>query len=412
VTTTVGAIEHLQRRTMLVLVVMQVIGMIGVGAAPSVGILLATEVTQNEAIAGLARSSSTLGAALMGLPLGSLAARRGRRVALTLGWYVAAAGAALLVFAAQFSLVVPLFIGLFAIGAGTAAGLQSRFAATDLAPVAGRGRALALVVWVGTLGSVLGPNLGVPGEWLHDRIGINVFGGAFGIAAVCLALAATVVWIWLRPDPLVTLQARAGVATVPGAQRPRLGQALAEVRRSGPGRLALVGILVGQSVMVAVMTMTPVHLAHHGDTITVIGLTISLHVAVMYVFAPLVGWCVDRLGHRVTIAIGVALLAAACLVGAAWQHETAAIVTALGLLGVGWSFTSVASSALFSVAVSDAHRAQAQGGADALSNLCAAVAAFASGPLMAASDFSVLSLAPRVRLVPLAVLLVPRRATG
>jgi MFS family permease len=164
--------------------------------------------------------------------------------------------------------------------------------------------------------------------------------------------------------------------------------------------------------MVAVMTMTPVHLAHHGDTITVIGLTISLHVAVMYVFAPLVGWCVDRLGHRVTIAIGVALLAAACLVGAAWQHETAAIVTALGLLGVGWSFTSVASSALFSVAVSDAHRAQAQGGADALSNLCAAVAAFASGPLMAASDFSVLSLAALVLLVPLAVLLVPRRATG
>ncbi len=399
-----------QRRTMWVLVTVQVIGMIGVGAAPSVGILLANEVTENEAIAGLARSSTTLGAALFGLPLGNLAARAGRRTALTLGWFVAAAGAGLLVLAAQFSLVVPLFLGLFGIGAGTAAGLQSRFAATDLAPASAKARSLALVVWVGTLGSVLGPNLGMPGEWLGDQLGLTVFAGAFLIAAVCLAAAGVVVWLLLRPDPLRTLQALAPAPPRPTASGgSRLRLAFAEMRRNPPARYALVAILVAQSVMVAMMTMTPVHLTHLGDSVTIIGITISLHVAGMYVLAPVVGWCVGWLGHRGTIGIGVVGLAASCLVGALRPGDTSWVVVSLVLLGVGWSFVNVAASALFSGVVADAHRAQAQGGADALANLCAAVAAFASGPLMAVTSFSVLALVALALLVPFAVLTVTAR---
>src|SRR5699024_1112557 len=137
----------------------------------------------------LARTASTLGAALLGLPLGNLAARFGRRTALTSGWWIAAAGSALLVLAAQASMVVPLFAGLLLIGAGSAVSLQSRFAATDLAEQHHKGRSLALIVWVGTIGSVLGPNLGVPGQAIGDRTGLNVYAGAFLIAAVCLALA-------------------------------------------------------------------------------------------------------------------------------------------------------------------------------------------------------------------------------
>ena len=153
-----------QRRTMVVLIVMQIIGTVGVGVAPSIGVLLAGEVTDNEAWAGLARTASSLGAAFLGIPLGNLAARFGRRVALSSGWFIAAAGAALLVWAAQLSLVVPLFIGLLLIGSGSAVSLQARFAATDLAEPRRKAKSLALVVWVGTIGSVLGPNLGVPGE--------------------------------------------------------------------------------------------------------------------------------------------------------------------------------------------------------------------------------------------------------
>jgi MFS family permease len=392
----------LQRRTMIVLAITQVVGTVGVGIAPSIGVLLAGEVTQNEAWAGLARTASTLGAALIGLPLGSLAARRGRRVALASGWWLAAFGAALLVASAQWSEPITLFAGLLAIGAGSAASLQSRFAATDLADPRHRGRSLALIVWVGTIGSVLGPNLGAPGAVVGRATGLTTFAAAFLIAAVCLALAGALVFALLRPDPLLRRQTT-GTATAGGRPRgPRFGAVFAEIRRNPSARLAVIAIVTAQIVMVAVMTMTPVHIAHEGGSINIIGITISLHILGMYALSPVVGIAADRLG--------------ACSLGiGAWRpHDMSWVMASLILLGLGWSFVNVAGSALFSAAVSDATRASSQGGIDALSNLCGAAAAFAAGPLLVISSFSTLSLIAAAVLAPLTVLLViaARRGRG
>ncbi|MGJ6980008.1 MFS transporter [Aestuariimicrobium soli] len=402
----------LQRRTLTVLIITQVLGTVGVGIAPSIGILLAEDVTGNEALAGLARTSSTLGAALFGLPLGTLAARHGRRFALSLGWLTAALGSALLVAAAQNSLVVALFAGLLLIGAGSAASLQSRFAATDLAEPHHRARALAFVVWVGTVGSVLGPNLGVPGSVVGSWLGLNVYAGAFGIATVCMAGAAVVVVALLRPDPLLVLRRESsssdGVSVRPG-RRPGRFAAIGfaaigvELRTNPRARYAVTAILTAQVVMVAVMTMTPVHIAHHGGSITLVGITISLHVLGMFALSPLVGWFADRFGHRVSIGLGLLVLLASLVTGALWPDSMRAVVVCLFLLGLGWSFVSVAGSALFATVIADDHRAAAQGGVDALANLCGAVAALGSGPLLVATNFSVLSLVAVVALVPLAV---------
>lgn len=401
-----------QRRVLTVLIVTQVVGTIGVGIAPSIGVLLAEEVTQNEAWAGLARTASTLGAALMGVPLGNLAARFGRRTALTTGWWIAAVGSAILVAAAQFAMVVPLFLGLLLIGTGSAVSLQSRFAATDLARPHRRGRSLALVVWVGTLGSVLGPNLGVPGEWVGGLTGLNVYAGAFLIAAVCLALAGLIVSLALRPDPLLVLRERSGVPpTRTGPQKGRIARVLFELRANAQARYAFLAIVTAQVVMVAIMTMTPVHLAHHGGSISLVGVTISLHVVGMYALAPLVGWVADRGGARLTIGVGIAVFVASLVCGAARPADTGWIVASLILLGVGWSFVNVSGSALFSAVISDETRASSQGGVDALSNLCGAVAAFCAGPLLMVSSFRTLSIVAIVVLVPLAVLTLRRLRT-
>jgi len=402
-----------QRRTMIVLIVTQIVGTVGVGIAPSIGILLAGDVTHSEAWAGLARTASTLGAALVGLPLGNLAAARGRRVALTTGWWVAALGSALLVLAAQRSLVVPLFAGLLLIGVGSAVSLQARFAATDLAGASHQGRSLAFIVWVGTIGSVLGPNLGVPGRVLGERIGLDVYAGAFLIAAVCLVLAGLVVLVWLRPDPLLLLQRSAPQVPAPARRRAgRIRLILSELRVNPAARFAVVAILTAQVVMVAIMTMTPVHMTHQGGSITLVGITISLHILGMYALSPVVGLLADRCGHRLTIAVGVAILVVSLVLGALAPHSTRGIIVSLVLLGLGWSFVNVAGSALFSLVVADRTRASSQGGVDALANLCGATAAFAAGPLLAASSFSFLSVLAMVVLLPLAVLVVRRPDGG
>src|SRR6476646_8832010 len=197
-----------QRRTLRLLAAAQVLGGIGFGAGLSVGILLAAQVTRSEGWAGVARTSSTVVAALVAVPLAVLAARSGRRISLGLAWAMATTGSVALVAAAQLADSNRLFAsalliyGLGISGAGSAASLQSRYAATDLAPPEHRSRQLSLVVWATTIGTVLGPNLGAPGEALADSMGLTPMAGPFVIAAGMLSLA-TVVVLLLRPDPLL-----------------------------------------------------------------------------------------------------------------------------------------------------------------------------------------------------------------
>jgi MFS family permease len=417
-----------QRRTLRVLVAAQVVGALGYGAGPSVGVLLAQQVTRSEAMAGIARASTTIGAALIALPLGMLAARAGRRRALTLAWAVAAAGAAVLVVSAALGSTALLVLGMVALGAGTAAGLQARFAATDLAEPAHRGRSLSLVVWVGTFGAVLGPNLGVPGEALEARTGLPPLSGAFALAAVLLAVTAVVVGLLLRPEPLdvVRRHTTASVTAVSGtpsarpadaatvdavgtAARPtappplRLRAAVAEVRRSPAASFALLALVLSHLAMVSVMTMTPVHLSHQGHGITVVGITISLHVLGMFAFAPLMGSLADRVGTVPTVVLGQVLLLAAAATGVLGADSTGAVVVALFLLGLAWSMVTVPAATLLSGAVAPGSRPLVQGASDSAMNAAAAVGAIASGPLLAVVDFAGLSAVSALCVVPVLV---------
>ncbi|MGX1738213.1 MFS transporter [Corynebacterium flavescens] len=407
----VAAQKAVQKRTLAVLAAMQVIGTIGVGVAPSIGILVADELTNNEAWAGLARTSSTLGAALMGVPFGLLAARCGRRFALSTGWWTAACGSALLVLAVSQHLVALLFFGLFLMGAGLAVSLQARFAATDLADVRHHGRALSLIVWVGTIGSVLGPNLAVPGRYITNATGLSLYASAFAIAALCMAMAGVISFTFLRPDPLLESLKHSAAArplATPLSQKEAFGQVFTELRINPGARHAVLAIVSAHIVMVAIMTMTPVHITHHGGSVEIVGITISLHVLGMYALAPLVGQLTDRCGHRITIVIGVLIFFASLLAGVFKAEDFGWIVFSLILLGLGWSFVNVAGSALFSSVVSAQSRTAAQGGVDALSNFCGAFAALISGPLLALTSFPVLSIFGMLALVPLLLLVLTR----
>jgi len=400
---------RVQRRTLAVLVISQIVGMVGIGVAPTIGVLLAEQVTANPSWAGLARVASTLGAAVLGLPLGGIAARWGRRRALTLGWLIASIGAFIVVYAAQTLSAFALFPGLLLVGAGSAVSLQARFAATDLAAPNHRARALALVVWVGTLGSVLGPNLGVPGIWISKATGLTVFASGFLIAGTFLFLGGVVVFVALRPDPLLFARAQGSTQQI-GRRRGGIRVLALELRTNPRVRLAVLAIVTAQIVMVSVMTMSPVHMAGEGDTITIIGITISLHVAGMYALAPVVGILVDRAGHRIAMVVGICVLVASLVTSAIGSGTMGGMIAALLLLGIGWSFINVAGSALFASTVADETRASAQGAVDALANLLGATAAFVAGPLLAATSFPLLSELALVVLVPLAVVVIRNRA--
>ncbi|MFC7625618.1 MFS transporter [Microlunatus sp. GCM10028923] len=381
-----------QRRSVRLLIAAQVLGSFGMGASASVGVLLTEEVIQQEALAGIARTALTLGAALLGVPLAYLAARRGRRVSLAAGWGLGALGAATLILAAVTRTPALVVGGMLLFGAGTAAGLQTRFSSTDLAAPARRGRTLSFVVWAGMFGSVLGPNLGLPGEWVAARLGLPVLAGAFVIAALLLAGAAVILFVLLRPDPLLTAQAHdsahlAKTGAAP-AKRVPFRTVLGIIGRVPAARFALAAVIVSHVSMVALMTMTPVHLQHNGATITIIGITISAHVLGMFAFAPLVGLASDRFGPVVIIVAGQLIFVGSAVSALVVGEHSAMMMPSVFLLGLGWSCGTVPGSILISTSVPSEIRIPTQGVVDTSMNGVAAIAAFLSGPAYVITGYS------------------------
>ena len=400
----------MQRRTLRVLSGGVALGGLGVTIGITVGGLLAREVAGGDAAAGLGQTASVLGAALLAVPLARMSDRRGRRAGLAAGYGVAVVGSLVVVAAAAASSLPLLLVGLLLFGAATSSGLQARYAAADLAEPEHRGRALSLVVWATTIGSVLGPNLAGPGDDLGRALGLPPLGGAFALSIAVFLVVVLGALVLLRPDPLLLARRlSAGGGPVGAPPRTGSGAALRAVWATPGGRLGLTAVVVAHAVMVGLMVMTPVHMgaghaAADGTTLRVIGLVISVHVAGMYLFSPAVGWLADRAGRAATVGLGGALLLLAALVaGTAPAGAAVQLGIGLFLLGLGWSCGLVAGSTLVTESVGTELRPAAQGATDLLMGLGAAVAGAVGGPLLAGGGFGLVAAVSAGLVVPLVV---------
>lgn len=382
----------------------------GLAAGIAVGGLLAQDMTGSTGISGLPAALFILGSALSAKVVGSLSQRFGRRTGLSLGYFVGAVGAAGIVLAAVLNALPLLFAAFFLYGAGTATNLQARYAGADLAEPSRRARAISTVLVATTAGAVLGPNLIDATGTVAQTLGIRELAGPFMLAAVAYGLAALVIYGLMRPDPLLTARALSSRAARQPGDREEVAKDL--VRTIW---LAASAMVITQLVMVAVMTMTPIHmkLSHH--SLAAVGLVISVHIAGMYLPSPLTGLLVDRLGYRrVLVGGGLALLAAGVLAASADSVWTLTI--ALGLLGLGWNFGLIASSAAVTQSAPIARRASIQGTFDLAVSLAGAAGGLGSGFMVAGMGFASLSLAGGLlglAIVPLAMVnRLPKRSAG
>jgi len=390
-----------QRRTLIVVVISQVLGGAGLAAGITVGALLAEEMLGSEGSAGLPVGLFTLGSALAAYLVGRITQRRGRRVGLGLGFAAGGLGAVGVVVAAATGNVVMLFASFFVYGSGTATNLQTRYAGTDLALPAQRGSAVSVALVSTTFGAVAGPNLVEPLGDLASMIGIPPLAGPFLLAAVAYLAAGLALVTLLIPDPYLlarTLDTAAAEHDGPDAEK-----AVA----AGPGAGVYVGatvMVLTQLAMVATMTMTPVHMRAHNHGLAEVGLVIGIHIGAMYFPSPLTGVLVDKLG-RIPMAVASAVtLLAAGIMGAAAPGESLWWVTvALALLGLGWNFGLISGTALVVDATTLNERPKVQGTIDVLIALSGAGGGAMSGVVVAASSFGVLALGTGL----LTMLLVP-----
>jgi MFS family permease len=403
---------------MVVLVLSQILGGVGVGSGIAVVSLLAYELAGTASLSGVPATMMTLGAAGAAVVIARVSVSRGRRPGLVTGYLVGAVGAALAVTAAVLGTFVLHVVASFAIGWASAANLQARYAATDLALPQRRAAALSTVVWATTVGAVLGPNLTGPGATVAQALGLPDLAGAYVFSVVAFLSAAVVQLALLRPDPLVAAgavpaRARRGVAVAsdpsgaatPGVEgagtagEPTGGAPVTGMRASirairavPAASAALTSIAAAHATMVGVMVMTPVHMEFHGAALQLVGLTISLHIAGMYAFSPVVGWLADRVGRRMVLLLGFAQLGVAVLL-AALAGPTGAGLFQVGLvlLGTGWSFCLVAGSTLLTDAIPMRDRPAAQGASDLVMNLAGGAGGTLAGVVLAVASYEALA---------------------
>ena len=416
-------IAAVQRRTLRLLFATQIISGVGFAIGSSVGALLAAEMA-GVGMSGLAQSAGVVGAALFAIPATSIVRYYGRRPSLAAGYGVAAMGAVLIVGAALLSSLPLLFTGFFLFGAASAAGYQARYAAVDLAPAELRGRHLSLIIWATTLGAVAGPNLAPVAGTTLAPYGVPTLAAPYLFSAALLALAALVLVLLLRPDPMVVARhaeswgaaANAAQPAVHGGGSGGMRAALREVAAVPAARLGVSAMAIGHLVMIAVMAMTPVHIRDAGyeaaHTLRIVGVVISVHIAGMFAFAPVMGWLTDRFGRRPVIGGGIALLLLACALAGTAGHQHTQLAVALMVLGLGWSATMVAGSTMLTESVPPALRASSQGLSDLIMGLAGASAGALSGVVVFAWGFPTLALLAALTTLPLAFLtILPERVS-
>lgn len=391
---------QLQRRVVRTLASAQVLNSIGVAGTFAAGSLLVFSITGSETLTGFAQTSGVLGAAALALPLARLTAQGGRRLALSVGYTAGVIGSIFAILGGTERNFFLMLTGTFLIGAASAAGYQARFAAIDLATNETRAKQLSIVVWGSTIGAVAGPNLMEPSGNLAENFGLPRLVGPFLISATTLLFATAVIQIFLRPDPYLTAEKQAQVIQHKGSTK----AALSHIRSSPNALFAISAIAVGHVAMVTVMVMTPIHMAQVDVTLKVIGLVLSVHVFGMFAFSPIVGSLSDRFGHIRVIQIGLFILLASTIVaGTSAPDNTIKLGIGLFLLGLGWSCTLIAGSALLSESVSLEMRPASQGASDLVMNLSGAGGGALAGVIIGTLSYGWLCLFAAVPVVVLSI---------
>lgn len=382
--------KSLYKRTLFVVSISQIFGGAGLAAGVTVGALIAQQMLGTDAFAGLPSALFTLGSAGSALIVGRLSQRYGRRTGLSAGFMIGGLGAIGVIMAAIINSIFLLFISLLIYGAGTATNLQARYAGTDLANHKQRATAVSITMVFTTFGAVAGPSLvNVMGDFALS-IGVPSLAGPFILAAAAYMLAGGVLFIMLRPDPLVIARTIEAANEEPGDKGHLAATEHTENKK---------GIIVGatvmvltQIVMVAIMTMTPVHMRHHGHDLGAVGLVIGFHIGAMYLPSLVTGVLVDRLGRTaMAISSGTTLLLAGVIAAFAPGDSMVLLVIALSLLGLGWNFGLISGTALIVDSTDTATRAKTQGTVDVLIALSGAAGGALSGMIVAGSSYLALS---------------------
>lgn len=258
-------------------------------------------------------------------------------------------------------------VALALFGASGAFGQQYRFAAADSVPPALKSRAISWVLAGGVLAGFIGPQLSAVSKgWVAG----GAFTGTYLVMAV-LALAAIGVLSFTRLAP-----------TVSKPEDRKAGRSFAELLRSPPIIVAMVGGAASYAMMTLVMVGAPLAMVFVcGHTTEEAAFAIQWHIVAMFAPSFVTGTIISRLGPHLTASLGLLFILAAAITNLS-GISVAHFVASLSLLGVGWNFGFIASTALLTASYRPEEAARVQGLNEQVVFGVMAVASIASGLLL------------------------------
>lgn len=321
------------------------------------------------------RGLSTLPVSLMILvtalatgPAVTLLHRLGRRRGFMLGASLVIPGAGLAALAAYLGQFWPFALGIALLGIPAAFTNQLRFAAADSVPDAMKARAISWVLAGGLVSGFAGPWISV---WSKDLFAGHPFVGTYLILGLLAAVAIAIL-----------SRTRLPAAHEATAERRAGGRTIGQLLRSPEIILPMVIAAVSYALMVLVMVAAPITMVYVcGYTTEDAAFAIQWHLVAMFAPSFVTGAVIQRIGAPLTAGIGLVAIIAAAIVNVAGISQLHFTI-ALALVGLGWNFGFIASTAMLAAAYRPEEAARVQALNEQVVFGVMALASLASGLLL------------------------------
>ena len=285
-----------------------------------------------------------VGTAAGTLPSAYLMRALGRKWGFAIGSLVGVLGSAVAAYAISIDTFLLFNIGIFMFGMYGGAAQQYRFAAADVAPEHIKAKSVAIVIAMGVVGGIIGPETVL---LTKNTIGALPFEGTFWALGVFCLLSAVII---LGVDiPKLTKK-----------EYSNTGRPLSKIMLNHTFIVALIAALFGYAVMNLLMTATPVTMRSETFTDNNITRVIQWHVIGMFAPGFFTGSLIKYFGVVRIIVVGSFLLLISVCVALSGDSLTHFFIT-LFCIGVGWNFTFTGGTLLITEVHSPSERAKVQG---------------------------------------------------
>lgn len=341
------------------------------------------------ALATLPIAAMMVGAVLTSLPASLLMNRYGRRRGFLIGTAGGGIGGGALAVAGVLSGSFWLFCaGNLILGTYQGFAMYYRFAAADAVSERFRSQAISLVLAGGVVAAFLGPWNASLGQRL---IPAAPEAGPYAIIVGLTILATLLIGMLDIP---------------PRSTRDATGQrSFATIAKQPTFIVAVLASAVAYTIMILVMTATPLAMLAHGFDMSHVALVMQWHVLGMFAPSFFTGRLIERFGLLAILLTGMTLLFATVAVATAGQ-TLAHFLAALLLLGVGWNFAFISASTLLTTTHAAAETGKVQGANDLIVSSLVAIGSLMAGTLLHTIGWTGLNLAmlPFITLIGLAVM--------